>query len=164
MTQEQLQKFYLMAEPLSDDAIHKAEERKLKSEDKGLLLKDLCARLPYGVHIRTNNKKILKLWGICPDDINGYWVNSVYELDEVKPYLRPMSSMTEEEREELKELTAADILTNNGFGYENLRGMCFGMMYIDCQEIIDWLNAHHFDYRGLIDKGLAIDCTDLNVY
>lgn len=135
----------------------------MKPEDKQLLLADLCARLPYNVWVSYKTKY---------DDIeratilNGNYVRDIMEGTsswiDFKPYLRPMSSMTEEEREELKELTAADVLTNNGFGYENLRGMCFGMMYIDCQELIDWLNANHFDYRGLIDKGLAIEVTEEN--
>ena len=118
----------------------------MKPEDKQLVLKDLCARLPYGVHIWSNDKKHLKLWGIEQDDNDVYWVNGLYEVDEVKPYLRPMSSMTEEEKQEYD---------------HRLECMFYDTMYDDAFAI-DWLNAHHFDYRGLIKKGLAIAVTEDN--
>lgn len=176
MKPEQLQKFYNMAEPRSEEAIRKAQERKTKREDKELLLQDLCARLPYGVKAQVygwDEEKgeveiPLKIYSMNTDGYV-YFESNDYNVDyssieECKPYLRPMSSMTEEEREELKELTAADIVTNSGFGYENLRGMCFGMMYIDCQEIIDWLNKNMFDFRGLIPKGHALSTDEFNPY
>ena len=114
----------------------KRKENNMKPEYKELQLKDLCARLSYRVHIWTNDKKHLKLWDIEQDDNDVYWVNGVYEVDEVKPYLRPMSSMTNKEYEHTKNMSPLDY--------------------------IDWLNAHHFDYRGLIDKGLAIEVTEEN--
>ena len=135
----------------------------MKPENKELLLKDLCARLPYWVKVKVSYhyeyedgtfKKYNEI-KYFDAEILDLLISGDRSLDDVKPYLRPMSSMTEEEREELKELTAADIVTNTGFGYENLRGMCFGMMYLDCQEIIDWFNKKMFDFRGLIPKDLA---------
>ena len=76
-----------------------------------------------------------------------------------KPYLRPMSSLTEEEKEYIK----------RRFCYENWTDFndFFNHYKIDVEDsyiFIDWLNAHHFDYRGLIEKGLAIDATGLNIY
>ena len=76
-----------------------------------------------------------------------------------KPYLRPMSSLTEEEKEYIK----------RRFCYENWTDFndFFNHYQIDVEDsyiFIDWLNAHHFDYRGLIEEGLAIDATGLNIY
>jgi hypothetical protein len=119
----------------------------MKAEDKELLLKDLCARLPYGVHLFTNSKHHIRLLTISNDiDYNEqYWVNGLYDIDEVKPYLRLMSSMTEEEENEY-----AFLLNDGGWGVsEEL-----------VTNIIDWLNAHHFDYRGFIEKGLALEAPE----
>ena len=128
----------------------------MKQEDKELLLKDLCARLPYGVKVKTWYDKplVADVYGI-----NRYtFVVSISDVDEdakvyldnVKPYLRPLSSMTEEEIEEFENL---------------LEGIVDGIERWDkpdlCEEY-DWLNAHHFDYRGLIEKGLAIAVTEEN--
>ena len=99
-------------------------------EDKELLLKDLSARLLYGV-IMTN-KKLKDTY--YPLDGNE-WQQAYYDDDwDDVPYLRPMSSMTEEERKYLQKLP---------FPYD----------------FVDWLNAHHFDYRNLIEKGLALEAT-----
>ena len=109
-------------------------------EDIKLLFLDLCARLPYGVIIehpelfRPTLKVKEKLEGIDKGRINDCGISVEY----VKPYLRPMSSMTEEES---KEFSNMEIV-----GYSNY----------------DWLNAHHFDYRGLIERGLAIEVTEDN--
>ena len=117
----------------------------MTQEEKQLLLKDLCARLSYGTIIHTWYGKSLdiKYTGInvytntvdldIPDDDDAY----VY-VDNVKPYLRPMSSMTEIEKEELRALkwTKLEHYT------------------------VDWLNVHHFDYRGLIEEGLALEAPE----
>ncbi len=116
----------------------------MEKEQKELLLKDLCARLPYGVkvvHKDENSKKdiITTLVGY-----NGHYAETFidglcYHLDlyEFKPFLRPMSKMT------------------NSVYDEYLRIKTQGKLF----EVIDWLNAHHFDYRGLIEKGLALEAT-----
>ena len=127
-------------------------------EDKDLLSKDLCARLPYGVLCYINDDDTntpRKLRRIEVDELDGilldFWTGredcpsmQVY-LSEVKPYLRPKSSMTEEEKEE----------------YLKLGDIYYGI-YFDSINSIDWLNAHHFDYRKLILKGLAIEVTEEN--
>ena len=126
----------------------------MKPEDKDLLFKDLCARLPYNVicqvEFRENRKytsKVMLLSGIFTDE--AYFTTkdgSIYS-NEYKPYLRPMSSMTEEEK----------------LMYEGLMiGTDNNIQYI--LDVIDWLNVHHFDYRDLIENGLAIDATGLNIY
>ena len=112
----------------------------MTQEDKQLLLKDLCGRLPYGV-IMTN-KVFTETY--YPLDGNE-WQQAYYDDDwDDIPYLRPMSSMTEEEK-------------NEHFG----RTMTIDIVRTS-KEVIDWLNAHHFDYRGLIEKGLAIEVTEEN--
>lgn len=110
----------------------------MTQEDKQLLLKDLAARLPYGVICEFSKDKIsvtakLGLGGL-EEFICGI---------EVKPYLRPMSSMTEEERSEYHKACTEVLL----------------MRYRASSHypVTDWLNANHFDYRGLIEKGLALE-------
>ena len=130
-------------------------------EQKDLVMKDLCGRLPYGVYVQIVDRVGFTHTLV---ELNPEVIQKMWSYKSIKPYLRPMSSMSEEEREELKELTAADIVTNNGFGYKNLRGMCFGMMYLDCQEIIDWFNKKMFDFRELIPKDLALSTDEYNPY
>lgn len=132
----------------------------MTKEDKELLLRDLCAKFPYGikVHFDCCEPHISEVDEICniirTKEINGHEyysqgvvvaeINSIdpfLPLDEIKPYLRPMSSMTEEER---KELGIINCEGNIEHQYE---------FFFRCQ---DWLDAHHLDYRGLIDKGLAL--------
>ena len=149
-------------------------------EEKQLLLKDLCARLPYGV-------KIELIWWEMGE---GTYINTTLEPDhieqllndedgdtEIKPYLRPMSSMTEEEKKELLN----HVLDGEGVEYfyiahdgridgnqeaeQDLYN--FNLHWLNFEPLttssyIDWLNAHHFDYRGLIEKGLAIEVTENN--
>ena len=118
------------------------------TQDKELLLKDLCARLPYGVKYECSDiKNIWKLNAILTkrqDD--GVFLDIYNHLDLCKPYLFPISSMTEEQKSQY-----SFFLTRIIDGY-------------DSSLLIDWLNKNHFDYRGLIPKGLAIDATGLNIY
>lgn len=129
----------------------------MTTEEKQLLLRDLCARLPYGVKIYSDiggDNTLLGIYGdrvftTCeePDKHNDY------PLDCVKPYLRPMSTMTKEEKEEVR----------RRFCYEweeSIMELYYSIEIRDVDCFIDWLNAHHFDYRGLIEKGLAIEATE----
>ena len=144
----------------------------MKQEDKELLLKDLCARLPYKVKVKYYDSEderdsIDVVEGI--EDIystNPQFYISQYALtmDKFTPYLFPLSSMTEEQKSELENL---------GWNFDNFEihnvSECFGtyreyVAHLDCFVLIDWLNKNNFDYRGLIEKGLAIDATNLNVY
>ena len=124
-------------------------------DEKELLLKDLCARLPYKVICQVEfkengkyNSKVMLLSGIFTDE--AYFTTkggSIYS-NEYKPYLFPLSSMTEEQKQEYQHITER-------WMYDS---------YYSISDSIDWLNVHHFDYRGLIEKGLAIDATGLNIY
>lgn len=122
----------------------------MTQEEKQLLLNDICARLPHGVNLyiefydlQGDGKLASRDVKLAPGNIaycfdNSHWVS-------VKPYLRPMSSMTEEEKKDYILLSNHCIVTSIGF-------VC-----IEAQILIDWLNEHHFDYRGLIPMGLALE-------
>ena len=123
----------------------------MTQEDKQLLLQDLCARLPYGVKIELT-------WWVMGE---GTYINTTLEPDhieqllndedgdtEIKPYLRPMSSMTMVEFKEWLGYCKAD------YDCEFKPEPTFNLE--SCHLSINWLNQHHFDYRGLIEKGLAI--------
>ena len=121
----------------------------MTQKDKELLLKDLCARLPYGViiHVNGHDERV--------DEINPFegiitCGFQSFSIDECKPYLRPMSSMTEEEKKEY-------------INIDNRSYSCpMAYAHIPASERIDWLNKNHFDYRGLIPKDLAIAVTEEN--
>ena len=138
----------------------------MKQEDVDLLLKDLCGRLPYGVKVLYENKVfsvdyISAMYEEIKLDIPD---NYTLDISEVKPYLLPLSSMTEEQKRELEDMgwSFDDSVINNIVEYLGKHRQF--VTHFDCFALIDWLNAHHLDYRGLIDKGLAIDCTNLNIY
>ena len=112
----------------------------MTKEEKQLLLKDLCGRLPYGVHILYDNTEVREM-GL------GSLHDFMFDSAEVKPYLRPMSSMTEEEKA---------IYTNYKIV---VRGL--GIMFeYNLDFVTEWLLKHHFDYRGLIEKGLALEAPE----
>lgn len=129
--------------------------RSMNQKDKQLLLRDLCSRLPYGVvlsvgifsngDMRYLNQRLdyhKKLLSLIELDGHYYFNGHLCKHTQftAKPYLRSMSSMTHSEYDEY------------------LRIKTHGKPF----EVIDWLNAHHFDYRGLIEKGLAIAVTPEN--
>lgn len=126
----------------------------MTQEYKKLLLKDLLARLLYGVKVLYNGE-ICTIDSIFPDGqmllknecgiVFPNIEDSLFiNLEDVKPYLRPMSSMTEEE---IDEFTQFDVYSDGEYVIPNY-------------ETIDWLNVHHFDYRGLIEKGLALEAPE----
>jgi hypothetical protein len=139
----------------------------MTKEEKQLLLKDLCTRLPYGVVINYNGLA-RPLFGIEPTQhfqitldnaLDGEHNGLVYvsldvDGEEPKPYLRPMSSMTEEEKVQLSQYACIGEDMSGEFIDEVQRK--------DCAAYIDWLNKNHFDYRGLIERGLAIAVTEEN--
>ena len=140
----------------------------MKQEDKELLLKDLCARLPYNVICQVEfkengkyNSKVMLLSGIFTD--KAYFTTkggSIYS-NEYKPYLFPLSSMTEEQKKYISNKWGI----NEEFDFEIDPN--WGEYFVELGytvEFIDWLNKNHFDYRGLIDKSLALDATGLNIY
>lgn len=140
----------------------------MKQEDKDLLLKDLCARLPYRVkYTCIDIKNVWRLKTIFTRSDNSVFCDGCNALELCKPYLFPLSSMTEEQYESLKE---SGILSNCSHSYEYVNPSIHGISFIFKKfktyslELIEWLNENHFDYRGLIEKGLAIDATGLNIY
>lgn len=124
----------------------------MEKDLKDILLKDLCARLPYGVKVLVDNKTWCDFDGRIPSEItfdNSYRLLFLgTKLGYVKPYLFPLSSMTDEQKRDYQHITER---------WMNDSTHTIG-------DSFDWLNAHHFDYRGLIEKGLAIDATGLNIY
>lgn len=155
----------------------------MTQEEKSLLLIDLCARLPYGIvvnipHVYHNDFKAY-IKAINPErEIIYYEIcgSSSPLFDRnilgIKPYLRPMSSITEEEAKELSILYGfkdilsikitdeyIDVIVDDGVCSTEIRTIWYGEI-ISSIEIFDWLNAHHFDYRGLIEKGLAIEAPE----
>lgn len=141
----------------------------MTQEDKDLRLKDLCARLPYGVKVQIKNE-IVVLDSICDDD--GYHFNFIGEdregvnIEDIKPYLFPLSSMTDELWD--KEFMGCGIteFTRDSFKYgcETLEFNNSNPNLSSMVRFINQLIKNHFDYRGLIPKGLAIDATDKNIY
>jgi hypothetical protein len=135
----------------------------MTTEQKDLLLKDLCGRLPHGVKILVNDK-VETVQGInILDNVIEYDSCLSSEVEEVKPYLFPLSSMTEEQLYELREMFGfeiefGDVLIELSTFYRSRLG------YLEMDTLFEWLNKNHFDYRGLIPKGLAIDTTNLNIY
>ena len=141
----------------------------MKQEDKELILRDLCARLPYGVKIKTSYDKMsepIELRFINPRN-ESFAVGSNFTLIsgldfdkyDCKPYLYPLSSMTEEQYESLDKSNCAHSIEYSG--KNGFKCLCFKTYSL---ELIDWFHKNHFDYRGLIEKGLAIDCTNLDIY
>jgi hypothetical protein len=133
----------------------------MKKEDKDLQLRDLCGRLPYlpKVHaddglspdgkgsdytlLGINANKRIVLLGL---DFDGVYATHKEYLDNIKPYLRPMSSMTEEEKKELRDKNILIAISTSGTVETTVNGF-------------DWLNKNKFDYHGLIEKGLALEAS-----
>ena len=165
----------------------------MTQEDKEILIRDLCGRLPYGVkaYIKKWSKLDRKYYeGVYTVESIDTSLNTIiadserscvevivgYDDSEIKPYLFPMSSMTDEQARMLSILYGIkDILSKKitdeyiefkvdaGFGDVETRRIWYNEI-VSSIETFDWLNKNHFDYRGLIKKSLALDATNLNVY
>lgn len=110
----------------------------MKQEDKELLIKDLCGRLPYGVKVMLKGIHYPAIITTMDAQLGILYHNgNSYKIKDCKPYLRPMSSMTEEEKKELLKCTGSTIDT-----------------------VIDFYNSKYFDYRGFIPKGLALEAIE----
>lgn len=125
-------------------------------EQEELLIKDLCTRLPYGVILNCCEIVSEPLTLISHKGL----INNDYDIDEVKPYLFPLSSMTEEQKADcpIDETNLNIIISNIG---------CYGIIEIPWRLsylFVDWCNKNHFDYRGLIPLNLANDATGKNIY
>lgn len=145
----------------------------MTQEEKELLLKDLCARLPYGVKLQhsKNTDSIIELYSIDLDDFYckiqfyTYKGKALTASDEgkllkpggmlrYKPYLFPLSSMTEEQKKEFDQLIELELKAIND-EIDPIQATAFE---------VDFYNKHHFDWRGLIPMGLANDATGKNIY
>lgn len=125
----------------------------MTQEEKDLLLKDLCARLPYGIKVSCIDDFNHDWYNLELVDIKDseayistcepYYSNKYTNIESIRPYLFPISSMTEELKEDM-------IKSSVGIGSD--------------KNVFDWYNKNHFDYRRLIPLGLAIDATGLNIY
>ena len=130
----------------------------MTQEEKELLLKDVCARLPYEVILLASNGRT-----IFPTD--GNTAAELFVEQGWKPYLRPMSSMTEEEFEKLKDYSELkyDQLDLTSFQNGTYKCLDFYLNEVPTDVVIlvfDWLNKNHFDYRGLIPMGLALEAPE----
>ena len=136
----------------------------MTQKDKNLLFKDLCARLPYEVQCHIKHIYHLSGWidegdviltGFRQDEFTketeplfrnpGGNPKIVFPIDSVKPYLRPMSSMTEEEENEYRAIN------------------CYEGLFPRNEDALDYVLSHHFDFRNLIEKGLALEAPE-NMY
>lgn len=128
----------------------------MKQEDKDLLVKDICGRLPYGVKVSYKCNKVHEIGGYHPASglavIKDTKTNSLVttNIENIVPYLFPLSSMTAEQRREY---------TNIANMYGNIAST-----QLTGTTIQDWFDKNHIDYRGLIPKGLANDATGKNIY
>jgi hypothetical protein len=129
----------------------------MTQEEKQLLLVDLCSRLPYVTYYDLSyyghkTRAVLQEFSASTDPLQSLVrVNTVVGFipyENIKPYLRPMSSMTEEEKKEFHHVAS---LQRNYLGDD---------IFYTHWQMYDWLNAHHFDYRGLITKGLALEAPE----
>lgn len=111
----------------------------MTNEEKRLLFRDLCVRLPYGVRVKLNGRR---------EKSNKLTIDWLYtysrHIEDIKPYLRPMSSMKATENIEYQKRVKV------------IQDVERTLHWCDTPESIDWLDEHHFDYRGLIGKGLAL--------
>lgn len=150
-----------------------------EDEKHNLLRKDLCARFPYYVKLKVKYQDdpcklfVMHQWEtIYVLLVKGYPIE--VKLTDCQPYLRPMSSMTEEEKKDLlnyvvgkgsKYFEVCDDVSITDKSPDVQDAKSFELKWINfnpntTSRYIDWLNAHHFDYRGLIEKGLAIEAPE----
>lgn len=138
-------------------------------EEKELVIRDLSARIPYDTWVRIeiyidHRDRGNYLRTVATSDIllDGYTLDDYNEGDakSIKAYLRPMSSMTEEEEKEFNMIVGYKGESNDGWTICDNIHTRWGVWVLGCSEMIDWLNKHHFDYRGLIPKGHALEAPE----
>ena len=76
-------------------------------------------------------------------------------IENIKPYLRPMSSMTDEEK---TQMVHDCYVISLDFEYKTTDMVALW----NTPRVINWLLEHHFDFMGLILKDLAIEVTEEN--
>ena len=140
----------------------------MTQEQKSLLIKDLCARLPYGVKVQDELGRINKLV-IGNADLNRLYYNdfSIYSEEKLSlPYLFPLSSLTEGKRNTISQLLLDTQIEFPPYGKLNTKGWdnLFVSSIKQANVLINYCLANHLDINGLIEKGLAIDATGLDIY
>ena len=157
----------------------------MTQEQKELLLKDISARLPYGVWVKDIHTNIIrKLSNIVVhplydgNNIKDYicsikmFDDHYVDIEYIRLFLYPLSSMTEEQANELFDLFGISLLDSIGGDYIKINE-CTGITFFlnkgfdvetHLDKLLDWLNRNQFDWRNLIEKGLALDATGLNLY
>ena len=144
----------------------------MTQEEKDLLLRDLCARLPYGVKINETIQGDFTVIGLTTERVfttcETEGCHNDFPIECVKPYLFPLSSMTEKQKEELNKKFNVQLLGNTIYSIHYHSEGCWDTdLELDLQDwlwFINWCHKNHFDIYGLIPMGLAIDATELNVY
>ena len=138
----------------------------MTQEEKELLLKDLCARLPYGVKVNFHGKIEILGEAHIYSNVQTFVGESgiLYDVEFVKPYLRPMDSMTEEEKKEVARIFGSEVDYTNiayeinwEFPYDYLS---YNLEWDDVISAVEFFNRKHLDYRGLIPKGLALEAPE----
>ena len=150
----------------------------MTQEDKELLLKDLCARLPYGVRVFVSGDDfdnyqypyLLTAISKFGQDSFCKIYSPIYTplgcpgIENVKPYLFPLSSMTREQLFEVQEMLGKnEIEVNDGF-LHIINSDRNTITYLELLALLEWFYKNHFDIDNIISKGLAIDATNLNIY
>ena len=147
----------------------------MTQEDKELLLRDISARLPYGIryrHFAWDNERgeeciSAKIYSISPDGyVRNYCDDESESIDNVRPYLFPLSSLTEEQRNTISQLLLDTQIEFPPYGELNTKG-CDNLFVCSIKQanvLINYCLANHLDINGLIEKGLALDATGLNIY
>ena len=133
----------------------------MKQEEKELLLKDLCGRLPYGVKVNNEIQGDFNIYGFCENLVFGRTevCHVDFNIENIKPYLFPLSSISKEQQDELDSL---------GIGYgeyafhDDIYGRGIGVDEV--YKFYEWCYKNHIDFLGLIDMGIAIDATNKNIY
>ena len=142
----------------------------MKQENKELLLRDLCARLPYGVKVKLgDNPNIFDLeyrikFAVMYGDSDK--LEDILDIINIKPYLFPLSSLTEEQRNNISKLLIDTQNEFSPYGEINMKG-CDNLFICSVKQsnaLINYCLTNHLDINGLIEKGLALDATGLNIY
>jgi hypothetical protein len=154
----------------------------MKQEDKELLLRDLCGRLPYGVKVTVLIEEVeydAVVHGVYADETvfveQSPEPNKVHRIDvahvsEVKPYLFPLGSHTSSEADRIKDIMGCNTIWYISHGLldwsvgGSVESETFELRIEQIEQLMGFFHLNHFDYRGLIEAGLAIDATGLNIY
>ena len=144
----------------------------MTQEHKELLIKDLCSRLPYGVIVETPNGK----GHVCDINLTIFGTNvgvninptirDTFNIEDTQLYLFPLSSMTEEQKKEYRDAIRPATIASIEKMDEDEDENNFPSLITIAPDVVsvDWCNKNHFDYNGLIEKGLAINAIDKNIY